>query len=66
MQEVDRSSVDQGAVLRDVVELGFGFAPVEFVEPVVDQLAQISTGDASVPIVGGERLGKPGTSETLV
>jgi hypothetical protein len=64
VREVDHLAVDDGRVLRHLVQPRLVAAPVEVV-PGVYQLTQVGAGNSGVPVVAGERRLVPGDPEPV-
>jgi hypothetical protein len=65
VREMDRLAVDGRDVLGQLIEPGFGGAPVEAVPPVLGQRFQVGDGHAPLPAAGRELLEPAGTGQTL-
>ncbi len=49
--EVHPNAVDFDPMVRERIDLALYFTPVEFVDPVVDELFEITRADAVIPIL---------------
>ena len=65
MNGMDRDVINLDTTVIEAVHRGFLSEPIEAIQPVIDEIAQDSTGDTKRPVVIGEVVGETRAPESI-